>query len=225
MQQVAITPKRALAAGRDAMPAARREIDQGAAVVVNKLFRELQAIFPAWKQAWPDDAALAAAKRSWTKAFMAAGITQLEQIRFGLAMARTSGGDFMPSSGKFVKWCTPTPEMLGLPDCEKAFREALRMAHPAMGARIDDPEAWSHQAVRHAALEAGLYSLGRLQMDPARKLFERAYELTCKMVLAGEPLREIPKALPAKCSAPADSHKARAALAAMRSALAGEGRV
>ena len=219
MQQVAITAKKALAAGRSDTQAAPREIDQGAAVVVNKLFRELQAIFPAWKQAWPDDSALTAAKRTWTKAFMAAGITQVEQIRFGLAAARTSGMDFMPSPGKFVQWCAPTPEALGLPSTDKAFREALRMAHPAMGSRIDDPKAWAHVAVRHAAIEAGLYSLGRLQMDPARKLFERAYQLTCRMIVAGEPLREIPKALPAKASAPSDPDKARAAIAAMRSSL------
>ncbi|MBL4833630.1 MAG: Replication protein P [Pseudomonas sp.] len=222
MKQVSVTAQRVLAAGMGGAPAVPVEIDQGTALVVNKLFRELQAIFPAWKQAWPDDEALAAAKRSWIKAFMAAGITRVEQIRFGLKMARTSGGDFMPSAGKFVKWCAPTPEMLGLPDSEKAFREALRMSHPVMGGRIDDPEAWSHIAVRHAALEAGLYSLGRLQMDPARALFGRAYELTCKMVLAGEPLREIPKALPKAATVPADPAKARSAIAAMRAALAGE---
>lgn len=223
MRQVAITPQRALAAGHASAPAVPHEVDEASALVVNKLFRELQAIFPAWKQAWPDKAAVATAKRSWTKAFMAAGITQVEQIRFGLKMARTSGGDFMPSAGKFVKWCAPTPEILGLPDAEKAFREALRMSHPVMGARIDDPEAWSHIAVRHAALEAGLYSLGRLPMDPARALFGRAYELTCKMVLAGEPLREIPKALPKAATVPADPAKARSAIAAMRAALAGQG--
>jgi len=224
MKHVTTTAQKALAAGLATVPAAPREIDQDSALVVNKLFRELQAIFPAWKQAWPDDAALETAKRSWTKAFMAAGITRVEQIRFGLAAARTNGGDFMPSSGKFVKWCTPSPEQLGLPSGDRAFREALAMAHPAMAARIDDASAWSHIAVRHAALEAGLYTLGRLQMDPARKLFDRAYELTCKMVLAGEPLREIPKALPAHATVPADPAKAREALQAMRAALAGGAR-
>jgi len=222
MKQVSVTAQRALAAGMGGAPAVPREVDQDTALVVNKLFRELQAIFPAWKQAWPDAQALSTAKRNWIKAFMAAEITRIEQIRFGLAAARTSGSDFMPSAGKFVKWCEPTPEMLGLPSTERAFRDALRMAHPAMGSRIDDPTAWAHLAVRHAAIEAGLYSLGRLQMDPARALFERAYGITCKMVLAGEPLREIPKALPATPSAPADPQKARSAIAAMRAALAGE---
>ncbi|MCA4961026.1 Replication protein P, partial [Pseudomonas sp. Y24-6] len=45
-------------------------VDDATAEVVERLFRQLQAIFPAHKQAWPDDKALAAARRSWTKGFM-----------------------------------------------------------------------------------------------------------------------------------------------------------
>ncbi len=57
-----------------------KQLDPGSTEVVNALFKELQAIFPAWKQAWPDDEALKAAKRSWIKSFVAAGINTLEQI-------------------------------------------------------------------------------------------------------------------------------------------------
>ena len=90
-----------------------RQADPATVEVVNRLFVELQAIFPAWRQAWPDDKALAAAKRSWIKGFAAAGITSLEQIRFGLEQCRLYGGDFIPSVGKFIAWCRPTPESLG----------------------------------------------------------------------------------------------------------------
>ncbi|MCA4965948.1 replication protein P, partial [Pseudomonas sp. Y24-6] len=58
-------------------------VDDATAEVVERLFRQLQAIFPAHKQAWPDDKALAAARRSWTKGFIVAGICTLEHIRFG----------------------------------------------------------------------------------------------------------------------------------------------
>ncbi|WPN45111.1 replication protein P [Pseudomonas sp. P8_241] len=47
-------------------------------------FRQLQAIFPAWKQPAQTDAALNTVRRSWTKAFIVEGISQLEQIRFGI---------------------------------------------------------------------------------------------------------------------------------------------
>ena len=167
-----------------------RAIDQGTASVVNSLFAELQCIFPAWKQAWPDEDSLKAAKRSWIKGFMAAGINSLEQIRFGIQQCRRSGGDFAPSVGRFIKWCEPTPEMLGLPDAAKAYREACANAHPAA------ERNWSHPAVHHAACETGFYELANLPEERSHKLFERNYAITVRAVMTGEPLREIPLALP-----------------------------
>ena len=167
-----------------------RAIDQGTASVVNSLFAELQCIFPAWKQAWPDEDSLKAAKRSWIKGFMAAGINSLEQIRFGIQQCRKSGGDFAPSVGRFIRWCEPTPEMLGMPDSHKAYREACANAHPAADRK------WSHPGVHHAACETGFYELANMSEERSRKLFDRNYAITIRMVMNGEPLREIPLALP-----------------------------
>lgn len=164
-----------------------KQLPPGTAEVVNALFKELQAIFPAWKQAWPDDEALKAAKRSWIKAFLAAGINQLEQIRYGLQNCRQIGGDFAPSVGKFIKWCQPTPEMLGIPSHDKAFREALENSHPSrFGARI-----WSHAAVRHAALQCEMHNLGDLIPEKASKVFDRAYDITIRRLVQGLPLEDI----------------------------------
>ena len=186
-----------------------RTIDQGTAAVVNSLFAELQCIFPAWKQAWPDEDSLKAAKRSWIKGFMAAGINSLEQIRFGIQQCRKSGGDFAPSVGRFIRWCEPTPEMMGLPDASKAYREACRIAHPAAD-RSD-----VHAAVYHAACETGLYELANLPEERSRKLFDRNYAITVRMVMNGEPLREIPLALPETVSV-RTPEVGMAALAALR---------
>ena len=76
------------------------KVDSGTVQVINALFRELMAIFPAWKQAWPDQEAINAAKATWTKAFMAERITKIEQIRFGIEQCRKIGSDFAPSVGK-----------------------------------------------------------------------------------------------------------------------------
>lgn len=186
-----------------------RAIDRGAARVVNSLFAELQCIFPGWKQAWPNDLALKAAKRSWIKGFMAAGINSLEQIRYGVEQCRRHGGDFAPSVGRFIGWCQPTPEMLGLPSVSAAYREACRLAHPSAD------RGCASQAIYHAACEAGLYELAHLPQDKSFALFERAYAVTVRMLLAGEPLREIPKALPASVSV-STPEVGRAALAALR---------
>ncbi len=163
------------------------ELPPGTVEVVNALFKELQAIFPAWKQAWPDDASLRTAKRSWVKAFMAARICTLEQIRFGIERCRSLGTDFAPSVGKFIKLCLPTPEMLGIPSHDKAFREALENAHPSrFGARV-----WSHPAIRHAALQCEMHNLGDLRPDKASLVFDRAYEITIRQLVAGLPLEDI----------------------------------
>jgi hypothetical protein len=164
-----------------------KTLPPGTVDVVNALFKELMAIFPAWKQAWPDDEALRTAKRSWIKGFMAEGISQLEQIRFGIERCRALGTDFAPSVGKFVKLCLPTPEMLGIPPHDKAFREALENAHPSrFGGRV-----WSHPAIRHAALQCEMHNLGDLPPEKAGEVFDRAYEITIRRLVAGLPLEDI----------------------------------
>lgn len=174
-----------------AVPVMPKTLPPEAVDVVNSLFRELQAIFPAWKQAWPTDEALNSAKRSWTKAFMVEGISQLEQIRFGVERCRMLGTDFMPSVGKFIKLCQPTPEMLGIPPHDKAFREALENAHPSrFGNRT-----WSHEAVRHAALQCEMRNLGDLEPEKASEVFDRAYDITIRLLVQGLPLEDIAKGI------------------------------
>jgi hypothetical protein len=170
-----------------ATPIIPKTLPPGTIDVVNALFKELQAIFPAWKQAWPTDDALNTAKRSWVKAFIVEGISQLEQIRFGIERCRSLGTDFAPSVGKFIKLCQPTPEMLGIPSHDRAFREALENSHPS---RFGD-RAWSHPAVRHAALQCEIHNLHDLIPEKASKVFDRAYDITIRRLVQGLPLEEI----------------------------------
>ncbi|WP_062382001.1 replication protein P [Pseudomonas abietaniphila] len=197
--------------------AAVPKIDAGTVQVINALFRELMAIFPAWKQAWPDQEAIGAAKATWTKAFMAENITKIEQIRFGIEQCRKLGSDFAPSVGKFIKLCQPTPEMLGIPPLEKAFREACRNAHPMMAGK----GKWSHNAVWHAAKESGFEPLNRLETSLGLKLFERNYVITIRRMVEGLPLQAMPLALPAKAQARRTPDVGNDALANIRALRAG----
>ncbi|WP_122262337.1 replication protein P [Pseudomonas syringae] len=163
------------------------EVDDATADVVERLFRQLQAIFPAYKQAWPDDKALASARRSWTKGFIAARINTIDQIRFGIEQCRMSGSPFAPSVGQFIKWCKPTPEMLGIPSAGSALREALLNLHPSRSTS----RQWSHPAVRHAGLQCEMHNMTELDPDKAQDVFERAYEITVRMLLDGLPLDDI----------------------------------
>ncbi|MEB0078039.1 replication protein P [Pseudomonas sp. CCI3.2] len=152
-------------------------VDDQTGDVVEKIFRQLQAIFPAWKQAWPDDKSLMAARRSWTKGFMAAGVNSLDQVKFGIEQCRKSGSPFAPSIGQFIGWCTPGPEAYGMPAASDAWMEAL------MGTA-------SHEAVRIAANATGIFDLRSAKQDDKamRARFDRNYQIVIRRAQAGEPL-------------------------------------
>lgn len=76
-----------------------------AARVINQIFDELQSIFPAWRNALPNDKAVALAKRNYVKAMISGGVVSMAQVRTGLDRARQEETDFFPSCGKFVAWC------------------------------------------------------------------------------------------------------------------------
>ena len=205
-----------IAAGESENIQPAAELSDATAKVINGLFRELRSIFPAWKQAWPDMTTYKAAKQQWMLGFLEAGICSTEQLSFGLMQARQAAKDFVPNVGVFIGWCTPTPEMLGLPRLAAAHREACLNSHPSMA----DQAKWSHDAVWHTAKECGFEHLNRLPHDLSIKLFERNYTITVRRVLAGLPLQKMPLALPARAierSSPEVGNKALAALRALRS--------
>ena len=152
-------------------------VDDATGEVVERLFRQLQAIFPAHKQAWPDDKAKAAAMRNWTMGFMAAGIRTLEQIRYGIEQCRKSGSPFAPSVGQFIGWCTPGPEAFGLPASADAWVEAL------MG-------VYSHEGVKVAAVATGLFDLRSAKQEEKglRQRFDHNYAVVIRRAQEGQPL-------------------------------------
>lgn len=152
-------------------------VDDATGEVVERLFRQLQAIFPAHKQAWPDDKAKAAAMRNWTMGFMAAGIRTLEQIRYGIEQCRKSGSPFAPSVGQFIGWCTPGPEAFGLPASADAWVEALMAVY-------------SHEGVKIAAIATGLFDLRVAKQEDKglRQRFDHNYAVVIRRAQEGQPL-------------------------------------
>ncbi|AIR90503.1 replication protein P [Pseudomonas cremoricolorata] len=152
-------------------------VDDQTGEVVEKIFRQLQGIFPAYKQAWPDDRALNTARRNWTAALVDAGISSIEQVRYAILQCRRSGSPFAPSVGQFIAWCKPTPEQLGLPEAEDAWMQALMAKY-------------SHEAVRLAAIETGVFDLRAARQDDKslRSRFDRAYEIIVRRAQEGKPL-------------------------------------
>jgi len=93
--------------------------------IVDSLFDQLAFVFPAWKYTWDTEEKIKGAKKEWVKAFFENDINTKEQISLGLKKARCSNTDFLPSCGKFVSWCSPSPEDLGFPSEQKALDQCV----------------------------------------------------------------------------------------------------
>lgn len=195
-------------------PARAVPVDAGTRAVVDDLFERLKAHFPAWRQAWPSEAELAAAKREWLAEFMRAGIRSLEQIQAGLRQAARDRNAFVPAPGAFVDWCF-APEAFGLPDIEKAYRVAMRNTHPAQAGCA----RWPHAAIYHAAVAAGYLNLQRLERKAGMELFRRKYLEQCRRIGQGEELPPAPVAAIAAEYRKGSPEVAAAALEALRASL------
>lgn len=186
--------------------------------VINQLFRELRTIRTAWRQAWPDKKAYMESKATWLLAFIENGICTQEQIDIGLIRCRAEPSDFIPSPGKFIQGCVPTPEMLSppLPSVETAYKQALRNCHPTMHGIAK----WFHPAVYHATAAAGFNSLPLLSRELGLISFEKRYLEQVRKVWMGEKLGPVPVAElagPASERTPEVGNQALAALRAQRS--------
>lgn len=101
-------------------------VDEFAKRVIDKVFRELAVIFPAWKHNWKTQQEIDGAKKQWIKAFVENDINTMEQISAGFQIARKADTDFLPSCGKFISWCKPSPETMGWPSAESCLRECVK---------------------------------------------------------------------------------------------------
>ena len=140
--------------------------------LINYLFRELQAAFPAWKQAFPDTDSLNAAKKAWAKGLIENGIISTELIKNGLVKARSSESDFFPSVGKFIAWCT---QINGY-DPDFAFRH---LSTYLAGFRRDIP-----LEVLAAFDQIGKSALKAKPEIEIRRLFAHTYKMACKEKLS-----------------------------------------
>lgn len=100
-------------------------INENVKRLVDKVFEQLKSIFPAWQYAWKDAKAIDSAKVEWVKAFVENNVNTVEQLKQGFKQARASGSDFLPSAGKFVKWCNKS-----VCDAESAYIRFVNREQP-----------------------------------------------------------------------------------------------
>lgn len=193
---------------------------QAAARIINILFAELQSCFPAWKVTFPSKSDVNAAKRTWTKGLLEAGITTEQQLKYGLRKARQVDSPFWPSLGQFTKWCQPDPADYGLPNTRQAYLEACRNAHRLTEMKYDE---WSHPAVYIALKNTGTFDIRNRPAAETWPIFKRNYEIATRRAFVGEDLNaEIPKALPPRPTPrPVDPEVAKQHLELLKKMLKG----
>ncbi len=171
------------------------EVGSGDRNFVNGIFKTLQAIFPAWRQAFPDDAAVAEAKRQWMLGLIESGLTNPDAIRAGLALARKSKNPFIPSVGQFIGWCQEAAKTrIGFPSADSVLIQILdfsRTRGSHYQTEIHPVAYWIYQHV-------DLYEVKRADTKEAKRIIAGAYREAEEKAAAGFEFQHPPQLLPAE---------------------------
>jgi hypothetical protein len=166
---------------------------------VNRVFRSLQAIFPAWKSAFADDASVSEARRQWTMGLVEAGLTNPEAIRAGLAIARRHKSPFMPSVGQFIGWCQEAAkERMGFPSLDSAIVQIDRF----MLLRPRGEPCEIHPAAYWIYTQIDSYALRRADAKAARQMVEVIYRDAEAKAIAGFEFQPAPMMIEEKAPEP-----------------------
>ena len=147
-------------------------------LLINQLFDDLASVKPAWKQAIPSGEQAKAAKRQWLTAFKENNINTLELVKCGMEGARSDSSDFLPSPGKFIKWCR---ERSFIP-LEKAWDDFIDQVkapkHRRNWSLVNPALFWVYQ-------EIGSYDCHQKEEKDLKPIFKRAYERALQKHLQG----------------------------------------
>ncbi len=180
-------------------------LDPNVTEVVNKLFGLFYILCRGFEKQYADSKRLNAEKTQWIRAFMDTELNTLEKIKFGIKKLRLETPINTPPLGKFLKWCIPTPEELGIPGIEEAYREAVTNSYFAR-----NEKKWTHKAIYHAWRLCNSFELSNLPKTKSFPIFEHHYEIIIQKLVRGEVLKEIPEALPSPSSVLTEQEKAKA---------------
>lgn len=158
------------------------------AAIVNALFEQLRAAFPATSAQFNDPQSQNNLRRQWILAFMENGITRIDQISAGMKKARASESPFLPSPGLFISWCKEGEAIAaGLPNEDQLFDMVKRYC--AERGLYDSPESFPWESAPLYWLVTGLYSEMRnknLTDSELRKACRPALVAMSKRIAAGD---------------------------------------
>lgn len=180
-----------------------REQTQQVAKIINGLFVQLAAAFPASlvNRSQEDVNEI---RRQWVLAFKENGITTLAQVEAGMRMVRRQDRPFLPSPGQFIKWCTEGRSVLGITAAD-VMAEYWKWRKLVFRYPSSEQYPWPKPVYYHICLELrrrgtdGQLSFKELEREAADIL-----DMWERRVLSGKPIPPVRRAIaaPSKASGP-----------------------
>jgi hypothetical protein len=124
-----------------------REQTQQVAQIINGLFVQLAAAFPASlvNRSQEDVNEI---RRQWVLAFKENGITTLDQVEAGMRQVRRQERPFLPSPGQFIKWCREGRCVLGITSAD-VMAEYCNWRKLVFRYPCSEPYPWSVPVLYH----------------------------------------------------------------------------
>lgn len=166
------------------------EIDVETKLLFNEIFIRLVAIYPAWRQAFPDQEAIDESRRLWSKEIKRHNINQWEIIEDALSACVDAGGAFIPEVGKFIGYCRDAAlKRSGGLETMKAYKQL--QGHYAKPIEHREP-CDLNRLVYHtiSQVDFDVVAFKEMRTEDAIKYFSDHYQETLKHALAGGEIKE-----------------------------------
>jgi Predicted Co/Zn/Cd cation transporters len=173
-----------------------REQTQQVAQIINGLFVQLAAAFPASlvNRSQEDVNEI---RRQWVLAFNENGITTMEQVEAGMRMVRRQDRPFLPSPGQFIKWCREGHCVLGITTAE-VMAEYWKWRKLVFRYPSSEQYPWPKPVFYHICLELRRRGTdGQLSHKELEREAGDILDRWEKRVLAGKPIPPVRRALAA----------------------------
>ncbi|HAS1030673.1 TPA: phage replication protein [Enterobacter cloacae] len=173
-----------------------REQTQQVAQIINGLFVQLAAAFPASlvNRSQEDVNEI---RRQWVLAFKENGITTLEQVEAGMRVVRRQERPFLPSPGQFIRWCREGHCVLGITTAD-IMAEYWKWRKLVFRYPSSEQYPWPKPVFYHICLELRRRGTdGQLSLKELENAAGDILEMWEKRVLAMKPIPPIRRALEA----------------------------
>lgn len=147
-----------------------RNIDPIVRKLVDQVFAQLEAIFPAnYKNVFSSEEKVNASKKEWVKSFFENNVNNIAMIAVGIKKARAVNTGFLPTTGQFVTWCKSDSE-----DNGHSFDRFIERKQP---------KDYAEHVTRH---KIGYKCRTQLPEEKARKLWGETIDRIRSRIASGE---------------------------------------